>query len=54
MIARRISVFVGLLLLAALPAEARKTIDFGRYHALVIGINDYVHLGNLTTAVADA
>ena len=28
--------------------------DFGRYHALVIGINDYEHLPKLVTAVADA
>ncbi len=29
-------------------------IEFGRYHALVIGNNDYEHLRNLTTAVGDA
>ncbi len=29
-------------------------IEFGRYHALVIGNNDYPHLRNLTTAVGDA
>ncbi len=29
-------------------------IDFGRYHALVIGNNDYEHLPKLTTAVGDA
>ncbi len=29
-------------------------IEFGRYHALVIGNNDYAHLRNLTTAVGDA
>ena len=29
-------------------------IDFGRYHALVIGNNGYQHLRNLTTAVGDA
>ncbi len=28
--------------------------EFGRYHALVIGNNDYQHLRNLTTAVGDA
>ncbi len=28
--------------------------DFGRYHALVIGINDYAHYRNLETAVTDA
>ena len=29
-------------------------IDFGSYHALVIGNNDYAHLPKLKTAVADA
>ncbi len=29
-------------------------IEFGRYHALVIGNNDYEHQQNLTTAVGDA
>ncbi len=29
-------------------------IEFGRYHALVIGNNDYRHLRKLTTAVGDA
>ena len=29
-------------------------IEFGRYHALIIGNNDYQHLRNLTTAVGDA
>ncbi len=29
-------------------------IEFGRYHALVIGNNDYEQLRNLTTAVGDA
>ena len=29
-------------------------IDFGRYHALVIGNNDYEHLPKLKTAVVDA
>ncbi|MDP6708022.1 MAG: caspase family protein [Alphaproteobacteria bacterium] len=31
-----------------------QTVDFGRYHALVIGINDYKHLPDLETAVNDA
>jgi len=35
------------------PAEALG-IDFGRYHALVIGNDDYRHLPRLRTAVADA
>ena len=29
-------------------------IEFGRYHALVIGNNDYKYLPKLTTAVGDA
>ncbi len=29
-------------------------IEFGRYHALIIGNNDYQHLRKLTTAVGDA
>ncbi len=36
----------------ALPAP--DDIDFGRYHALVIGINDYEYLPKLQTAVNDA
>ena len=37
---------------SALPAP--DDIDFGRYHALVIGINDYEYLPKLQTAVDDA
>jgi formylglycine-generating enzyme required for sulfatase activity len=36
------------------PAIAAQVIDFGRYHALIIGINEYRHLRPLNTAVADA
>ena len=36
------------------PAHAALDVDFGRYHALVIGINDYRHLPKLRTAVNDA
>lgn len=35
-------------------APARETLDFGTYHALVIGNNDYAKLPKLQTAVADA
>ena len=35
------------------PARA-ETIDFGRFHALVVGNNDYEHWTPLTTAVGDA
>jgi hypothetical protein len=35
-------------------APARPAIDFGNYHALVIGINDYSHIPKLQTAIADA
>ena len=34
--------------------SATPDIDFGRYHALVIGINDYKNLPRLQTAVNDA
>ena len=36
------------------PQDALAGIDFGRYHALVIGINNYAHLPKLKTAVNDA
>ena len=36
------------------PARAATDIDFGRYHALVIGINAYKNLPQLETAVNDA
>ena len=40
------------------PASAQEVnppeIEFGRYHALVIGNNDYPHLPKLATAVGDA
>lgn len=35
-------------------ASAAETVEFGRYHALVIGINDYRHLRRLETAANDA
>ncbi len=37
-----------------LTAAEALGIDFGRYHALVVGNDDYAHLPNLKTAVADA
>jgi hypothetical protein len=46
-----------LILLVAMGAErarATEKIDFGRYYALVIGINDYAHLPKLESAVNDA
>ena len=52
---------IGLVLVAAAVAATASAqdvklpeIEFGRYHALVIGNNDYEHLRNLTTAVGDA
>ena len=42
-----------LVCVAIIPAKAAG-IDFGRYHALVIGNNDYKHLNRLKTAVNDA
>lgn len=38
----------------AVPAVEVPGIDFGRYHALVIGNDQYEHLRDLTTAVSDA
>lgn len=46
--------FLGLLFVCfALPLSAA-ALDTGRYHALVIGNNDYLKLPKLQTAVADA
>jgi len=39
---------------AAALVKSMAAIDFGRYHALVIGNSDYRHLRNLTTATNDA
>jgi tetratricopeptide (TPR) repeat protein len=41
---------------AGAPARAAEApvLDFGRYHALVIGNNDYRHLPKLETAISDA
>ena len=39
---------------AAALARAMAKIDFGRYHALVIGNSDYHHLRDLATAINDA
>ena len=36
------------------PAQAAVDVEFGRYHALVIGINAYKNLPKLETAVNDA
>ena len=44
-------VIVGLM---SMPADAASDIDFGPYHALIIGIDDYQYLPPLTTAVNDA
>ena len=52
--ARRFLPLLLLLLLPAAPAGATEVTDFGRYHALVIGINDYQYLPRLETAVNDA
>ena len=46
---------LALALIGALPmAQAAQSIDFGRYHALVIGINHYKYLPKLKTAINDA
>jgi hypothetical protein len=36
------------------PAVPKSAINFGRYHALIIGINAYTHLPRLQTAINDA
>ena len=43
-----------LAVLILVGGVAQAEIDFGRYHALVIGINDYQYLPRLETAVNDA
>ncbi|WP_162915000.1 caspase family protein, partial [Desertibaculum subflavum] len=43
-----------LVMVSASGAFAQAAIDFGRYHALVIGNNDYRHIPKLRTAVNDA
>ncbi len=54
----RVIAFVLVTLAIAATASAQDVklpeIEFGRYHALVIGNDDYQHLRNLTTAVGDA
>ena len=49
----RVIAFV-LAALIGSAAEAATDIDFGRYHALVIGVNDYQYLPKLETAINDA
>ena len=49
---RRLTIVLAILIWA--PAHAALDVDFGRYHALVIGINDYQNLPRLETAVNDA
>ena len=44
---RRLLLIVALLMWA--PAHAALDVDFGRYHALVIGINDYKNLPRLNS-----
>jgi hypothetical protein len=39
---------------AASAGRSGRGVDFGRYHALVIGNNNYRHLNNLKTAANDA
>jgi uncharacterized caspase-like protein len=55
---RRITGLVVAALIVGPSATAQEAgwpgIDFGRYHALVIGNNDYRHLPRLKTAVNDA
>jgi len=51
----RLFLFVALVVTSQVQAQSPgQGLDFGRYHALVIGNNDYRHLPKLRTAVADA
>ena len=49
---KRFLPLLAVLILSGGVAQAE--VNFGRYHALVIGINDYQHLPQLKTAVNDA
>jgi hypothetical protein len=49
-----LALWVTCVLVVELGTARAETIDFGRYHALVIGNNDYEHWTPLTTAVRDA
>ncbi len=51
---KRFLVALALLLLPLEASGAALDIEFGRYHALVIGINDYQNIPRLNTAVNDA
>ena len=51
---RRFVLSLVLLFPLASAAAAQGTMNFGTYHALVIGNNDYAKLPKLETAVADA
>ena len=50
----RVVVLAACLFVVASSGRAQQAIDFGRYYALVIGINDYKNLPRLETAVNDA
>jgi hypothetical protein len=45
---------IAMVLLWATQADALTEKEFGGYHALVIGINDYEHLPKLSSAINDA
>ncbi len=47
-------VLVAIAVSATASAQDMKLPEFGRYHALVIGNNDYQNLPKLNTAVSDA
>ncbi len=53
---RKGTIYVLLAALLSLPhlAQAASRDQYGRYHALVIGNDDYAHLPKLNTAVSDA
>ena len=51
---KRFIFILAFLLVPLGAARGALDVEFGRYHALVIGINDYQNIPNLNTAVNDA
>ncbi len=49
-----VAIVIGAFSTASAQEVKLPEIDFGRYHALVIGNNDYQHLRKLNTVVGDA
>ena len=50
----RVIMVAALAVLWTAPVVAGEKIEFGKFHALVIGNNDYTKLPKLKTAIRDA